>query len=77
MYEILLIDNNDNTVTYRVIDSDNAIDKGTITVTKSNNDYVLSSGGEIDNSFVAAAYRTIKECISRNIYPRHYVNGWG
>ncbi len=77
MFEMRLIQNNDYQVTYQVFDYDQKLDKGTITVNKSDGSYVLSKGKVIDNKFTAATYRVIKECLKDGFYPEKYANGWG
>ena len=72
MVEMILLDNNDKSVTYEVRNHDK-----NITVNKHDKSYVLESGKKIDNQFVSSTYRVILKCLEDGKYPKSYANGWG
>lgn len=77
MVEMILLDNNDKSVTYEVRNHDKNIKIDNITVNKHDKSYVLESGKKIDNQFVSSTYRVILKCLEDGKYPKSYANGWG
>lgn len=77
MFEMILLDNNDKSVTYEVRNHDRDIKIDNITVNKCDKSYVLESGKKIDNQFVSSSYRVILKCLKDGKYPKSYANGWG
>ena len=75
--EMILLDNNDKSVTYEVRNHDKNIKIDNITVNKHDKSYVLESGKKIDNQFVSSTYRVILKCLEDGKYPKSYANGWG
>ena len=77
MFEMILLDNNDKSVTYEVRNHDRDIKIDSITVNKYDKSYVLESGKKIDNQFVSSSYRVILRYLKDGKYPKWYANGWG
>ena len=76
LFEMVLVDNNEKSVTYAVKDYDRKVDKGKITVDKKTKSYTLSTGGKINNQYISSAYRSILKMIQINKFATSYKNGW-
>ena len=77
MFEMILLDNNDKSVTYEVRNHDGNIKIDVITVNKRDKSSVLESGKKIDNQFVSSTYRVILKCLKDGKYPKSYANATG
>lgn len=77
MVEMYLVSNNDDTVTYRMYNTDAKENIGNTTVNKENKKYALDYADEMTTHFETATYRFIVGAIERGIYPKYAYDGWG
>ena len=77
MVEMYLVSNNDDTVTYRMYNTDAKENIGNMTVNKENKKYALDYADEMTTHFETATYRFIVGAIERGIYPEYAYDGWG
>lgn len=77
MVEMVLISNNDQSVTYDIYNYDLDEYVNTMTYNKLDDTYTLANGKEMSNHFESETYRMIKECLTDNYYPERYQTGWG
>lgn len=77
MVEMYLVSNNDDTVTYRMYNTDAKENIGNMTVNKENKKYALDYADEMTTHFETATYRFIVGAIERGIYLEYAYDGWG